>query len=87
MEEIEFKNLDEDLKLDIDGVTQNIKITIKGNKDTIEKLTKEDLEIYSDLNMVSIGDNLIYISFNTPPDITVEEIDPQPIILKIIEKG
>lgn len=87
LNEIEIKNLDDELQLDIDQDTQNIQITIKGNKDDIENLTKEDLDIYLDLNMFDVGEYEVYIGFNMPSGVTVEDITPQPITLKIIDKG
>lgn len=87
LSEIEIKNLDDELQLDTDQDTENIQITIKGNKADIENLTKEDLDIYLDLNMFDVGEYEVYIGFNMPSGVTVEDITPQPITLKIIDKG
>lgn len=86
-DEIEIKKLGENLKIDPDEEISIIKITLKGTKEIVEKLTKEDLEVYLDMNMAIIGENEIYIGFNLPSGVTIEEIEPQPIILKIIDKG
>lgn len=87
IDELEIKNLSDDLALDSQQETQTIKITIKGSKQDIEAITKEDLELYLDLNMIELGESEIYIGFNIPSGITVDSVDPQPILLKIINKG
>lgn len=85
--EVELKNLDPDLELDPEEEIENIEIRVKGVKDIVEELTKEDIEIYLDMNTAQIGENETYISFDMPTGITIEEINPQPISLKIIDKG
>ncbi len=85
--EIEIKNLDDNLQIDPEQTFENINITIKGNKDDIEKLIKEDLKVYLDLDTITTGEHQVYISFEMIRGVTVEEIKPQPINLKIIDKG
>lgn len=87
LDEIEIRNLGEELELDSEQEAQNINITIKGSKEDIENITKEDLELYLDLNMIESGESEIYIGFNMPNGITVDSIEPQPILIKIINKG
>lgn len=91
LSEIDFKDLNEELELDEaqedeEQEVVNVEIKVKGSKDDIEALNKEDLELYLDLSSASKGENEIYISFNAPTGVTVEEIKPQPILLKIIDK-
>lgn len=86
IDEIDFKDLSEDLELEAEQEIGDIQIKVKGSKDKVEALTKEDLELYLDLSSATKGENEIYISFNAPTGITVEELKPQPILLKIKDK-
>lgn len=87
LDELEIRNLSDDLDLDGEIEVPAIKMILKGAKENIEKVQKEDIEIYIDLNMLAIGEHEVYIGFKMPTGITVENIDPQPILLKIINKG
>lgn len=87
--EVEIKDLNEELELEEaqeDGEIVNIEISVKGSKENMEALTKEDIELYLDLSPAIKGENEIYISFNVPTGITVDQIKPQPILLKIRDK-
>lgn len=86
IDEIELRDLDENLRLEPEQELQDIQINIRGSKDDIETIAKEDLEIYLDLGTVTVGENEVYISFEVPTGITVENLKPQPMALKIIEK-
>lgn len=89
LSEVEIKDLNEELELEQaqeDEEIVNIEISVKGSKENVEALTKEDIELYLDLSPAIKGENEIYISFNVPTGITVDQIKPQPILLKIRDK-
>lgn len=89
LSEVEIKDLNEELELEEaqeDGEIGNIEISVKGSKENVEALTKEDIDLYLDLSPAIKGENEIYISFNVPTGITVDQIKPQPILLKIRDK-
>lgn len=82
--EIDVRNLDNELAIDRDDYSKTIQILVKGNREAIETLTKEDLRLYLDFNMLTEGTHRLYLGFIAPPGITVKEVTPQPIELKII---
>lgn len=84
LDELEIRNLGNGLNIDKDDYYKTIQILVKGDKDSIENLAKEDLGLYLDFNMLHEGIHRVYLGFNAPFGITVKEVTPQPIELKII---
>lgn len=82
--EIDVRNLDNGLAIDRDDYSKTIQILVRGSREAIENLTKEDLRLYLDFNMLHEGTHRVYLGFIAPPGITVKEVTPQPIELKII---
>lgn len=83
LEEIEKKNLNPELNIDLENYSQLIEITLKGKKDIIENLSKEDIELYLDFNMLEEGEQEVYLEFDVPTGVTVNNIIPQPIKLNL----
>lgn len=84
LDDIDIRNLADGLDIDRGENISNIEILVKGSKEGIENLTKEDLQVYLDLNMLTEGTHRVYLGFNAPLGITIKEILPQPIELKLI---
>ncbi len=84
LDEVDIRNLDNRLAIDRDDYSKAIQILVKGSKEAMENLTKEDLGLYLDFNMLNEGTHRVYFGFNVPIGIKVKEISPQPIELKII---
>ncbi|MDR7857703.1 CdaR family protein [Tissierella sp.] len=84
LSEIDIRNLSEDLALSEEDYSKNIVITLKGSKEIIESLTKEDLVVYLDLGLFKEGTWNAYIGFTVVDGLTVKDITPQPIELNII---
>ncbi|MCQ4925262.1 CdaR family protein [Tissierella carlieri] len=84
LDEVDIRNLDSGLTIDKDDHSKTIQVLAKGSKEAIENLTKEDLMPYLDFNMLDEGTHRINLGFTAPIGITVKEILPQPIELKII---
>lgn len=84
LDEINIRNLGQGLAIDDEDLSKTINVTVKGNKDTIENLTKEDLGIYIDLNFLREGVHKIYLGFNMLTSVTIEEVNPQPIDIRLI---
>lgn len=86
LSEIEIRNLSDGLILDEESLSQTIQVIVKGKEEIIENLTKKDIELYLELNMFNEGTHRAYIGFNLPTDVTMKEIVPQPIDIKLINK-
>ncbi|CAK7000967.1 YbbR-like domain-containing protein [Tissierella carlieri] len=84
LDEVDIRNLDGELTIDKDDHSKTIQVLAKGSKEAIENLTKEDLMPYLDFNMLDEGIHKVYLNFTAPIGITIKEISPQPIELKII---
>lgn len=85
--EIETRNLGDNLQIDPEQIIGDTSIIIKGTKNDIENLTKENLKVYLDLDTLDKGEHKVYINFEMLKGVTVKEIKPQLINLKIIDKG
>ena len=85
LDELKIENLHEDLFIDEEDYLKEIEIKLKGNKKVMEELTKEDLQLYLDLENATEGLNYIYIKYDVPTEIRVKEILPQPIELNLHE--
>lgn len=86
LDELRIDNLDNALSLGEEEYLKDIQITVKGNKEEIEKLTKDDLQLYIDLNTFTEGLNQAYVNFNLPTGMTVKEIKPQAIEILLVPK-
>ncbi|OZV11341.1 hypothetical protein CIW83_15315 [Tissierella sp. P1] len=84
LDEVDIRNLDGELTIDKDDHSKTVQVLAKGSKEAIENLTKEDLIPYLDFNMLDEGIHKVYLNFTAPIGITIKEISPQPIELKII---
>lgn len=84
LDEIKFEGLDENLTIDKEESTNTVEIVLKGNKEDIDLLSKEDIELYLNLNIYGEGTHNVYISNNIPEGLAVKSITPQPIKLKLI---
>jgi YbbR domain-containing protein len=83
LEDIDMLNLDTDLIIDKEHSQEPIHITVKGNSEVVERLNKEDLGLYLDLLNLNEGIHEVLLGFNAPAGITVKEITPQPMELKL----
>ena len=83
LDELEIKNLANYLFIENDSDLRNISIVLKGNKEDIEGMTKEDLSLYIDLNGLEEGVHQVYVNYNLPVGAIAKEIIPQPIELKL----
>lgn len=83
LEDIDMLNLDTDLIIDKEHSQEPIYITVKGNSEVVERLNKEDLGLYLDLLNLNEGIHEVLLGFNAPAGVTVKEITPQPMELKL----
>ncbi len=86
LSEIDIRNLSEELILSEEDNAKIVEVTLKGSKEIIDNLTKEDLEVYLDLNLFREGTWKVYIGYNAPTGTTVKEIAPQPIEINLINQ-
>lgn len=86
LNEVEIRNLDNSLAIDTDDSSKTIQVSVKGSKKIVEALSKEDIELYLDFNMIDEGTHKVYLGSNTPTGITIKEIIPQSIEFKIIKR-
>jgi len=86
LSETEIRNLSNGLILDEDSLSQTIQVIVKGKKEIIESLTKEDIDLYLDFNLLNEGTHRVYIGYNLPTGVTIKEIAPQPIDIILINK-
>lgn len=85
LSEIDIRNLDNSLVIDMDD-SSKIEVLVKGNKKIIENLTKEDIGLYLDFNMLDEGIHKVQLGSNAPMGVTVKEIVPQSIEFKITNR-
>ncbi|MCK9443313.1 MAG: CdaR family protein [Tissierellaceae bacterium] len=83
LEEINIKNLEQELSIDREDLLKTVKLVVKGNREVMDELTKEDLEPYIDLNLFGEGEYWVTPSFNIPEGIVVKEVNPQIINIKL----
>lgn len=81
LDEINIQNLNEELSIDEEDYLKDIEIKLKGSREAMEELTKEDLHLSIDLERATEGLNFIYIKYDLPMETTIKEILPQPIEL------
>ena len=85
LDELKIENLSSNLSISEEDYLKFIEIKLKGNREIIEQLAKEDLEFFIDLERAVVGSNQIYIQYDMPTGITVKEILPQPIEITLIQ--
>lgn len=83
LEEINIRNLDTSLAIDRDDLQKTVKLVVKGSREAMDDLTKEDLNPYIDLNLFSEGEYWVTPSFNIPEGIVVKEVNPQILNIKL----
>ncbi|MBU5425757.1 hypothetical protein KQI41_04955 [Tissierella pigra] len=83
LEDIGITNLDSDLVIDKEYSNEPIYVTVKGNKQIIESLSKEDLELSLDLLHLDEGIHKVNLGVNVPTGVAVKEITPQTVELKL----
>lgn len=86
LNEITINNLNEELSIDEEDYLKNIDVKLKGNREEMDALTKEDLKVSIDLENLEEGLNEVYIKYEVPTGITVKEILPQPIEINLIKE-
>lgn len=86
LSEIDIRNLDNSLAIDMDDSSKTVEVLVKGNKKIIENLSKEDIGLYLDFNMLDEGTHKVHLGSNAPIGITVKEIIPQSIEFKITNR-
>lgn len=86
LDEIEFVDLDEELIIDEEVLSNTVEIQVKGSNEVIEALTKEDLEVYLNLSNYEEGTHLIYVNVNLPEDLAINYITPQLIEVTLISR-
>lgn len=86
LEEIEKRNLNPELNIELEDDTEAFKITLSGEKSLVEALSKEDLEVYMDFTDLEEGEHEISIEYNIPENIEVNDAVPQTIKLNLINE-
>jgi len=84
LRDITVRNLNEDLKISDEDLAKTITVNIKASKELMEDFTLEDLDLYIDLNYLTEGEHKVYLGFNLPTGIVVEEVHPEPIEIRLI---
>lgn len=84
LEDIPIRNLGEGLRINDEDLSKTITVTAKGSKELMENLTEEDLDMYLDMNFLKEGEHRVQLSFNLPMGIIIEEVEPQPIDIRLI---
>lgn len=84
LREVSVRNLDEDYKISDEDLSKTILVTLKGSKQLMEEMTKDDFNVYIDLNLLKGGEHEVYLQFDLPWGVTVENVSPQPIDIRLI---
>lgn len=85
IDEVDIKNLSNNFDLELEE--ENISLRLKGSKDLIDKLTKNQVKIYLDLRGLDEGEHEVDLKLEDIDGIMLESLSPEKIKLKLILKN
>lgn len=83
LDDLEIRNLSEDLYIEEQSINNIIQVTIKGTQADLGKVAKEDIKLYLDFESLEEGFHEMKVQTETIPGITIEAITPETIRLKL----
>jgi Uncharacterized protein conserved in bacteria len=86
LSEMKIINLSQDLKLDDESLEKSVKVTVKGLKNIIDEINKDDLTPTVDLDNLTEGTHQVTLTWPTVDDIVISKVDPETIYINLIQK-
>jgi YbbR domain-containing protein len=84
--DLNILNLDKNLEISEDNLSQLVKVTLSGYKSVLDTITNEGLNVSIDLNGLTSGTHQVDIVIEEIEGVTVEEINPQPLSIDLINR-
>jgi len=84
LSEMKIINLSQDLKLDDESLEKSVKVTVKGLKNIIDEINKDDLTPTVDLDNLTEGTHQVTLTWPTVDDIVISKVDPETIYINLI---
>ncbi len=84
IDEIQFKNLNQELEIDREKTTDSIDITVKGIESHIYELSKEDIIPYVNADGLNEGNHSLEIKTNNVTIVSVKKINPNKLNITLV---
>ncbi len=85
LSEMKILNLSQDLKLDDESLEKSVKVTVKGLKNIIDEINKDDLTPTVDLDNLTEGTHQVTLTWPTVDNIVISKVDPETIYINLIQ--
>lgn len=85
LSEMKIINLSQDLKLDDESLEKSVKVTVKGLKNIIDEINKDDLTPTVDLDNLTEGTHQVTLTWPTVDNIVISKVDPETIYINLIQ--
>ncbi|TJX65214.1 hypothetical protein E8P77_10725 [Soehngenia saccharolytica] len=82
--EMKISNLSQDLKLDDESLEKSVKVTVKGLKNIIDEINKDDLTPTIDLDNLTEGTHQVTLTWPTVENIIISKVDPETLNISLI---
>ncbi|HLR20642.1 MAG TPA: CdaR family protein [Tissierellaceae bacterium] len=83
VDDIDIKNLNDDLTMDLEDVGDNIKVNIEGTKKDLDNIDPKDLDVYIDLRDLEEGSHEVEIQIERISGVDIKSIDPKRLGVNI----
>src|SRR5699024_2424872 len=83
-EDIDMRDLDDNLS--IESQSDNISLKLKGPRELLDDISKEDIKLYLDLKDLEEGSHDVDINVENISGITIETIDPRRLKIELIKE-
>lgn len=84
LSEMKIINLPQDLKLDDESLEKSVKVTVKGLKNIIDEINKDDLTPTVDLDNLTEGTHQVTLTWPTVENIIISKVDPETLNISLI---
>jgi len=84
LSEMKILNLSQDLKLDDESLEKSVKVTVKGLKNIIDEINKDDLTPTVDLDNLTEGTHQVTLTWPTVENIIISKVDPETLNISLI---
>jgi len=82
--EMEILNLSENLKLDDESLEKSVKVTVRGLKNILDEINKDDLIPTIDINNLDEGTHEVIPAWPTVDNVVISKVDPETIFINLI---
>lgn len=81
--EIDIRNLNDDLKIKNETLPPNVKVILKGPKSIFDNISKDNIDLYMDLKDLLLGTNRIDLKIEHIRGLTLKLIDPSEVNIEL----